>query len=245
MITVQKNGTATGDAVAAWGEVVEVAIPFTVTSYEQVTALAVSMGNSSWSGNLLFTSLERTLNTNGTGTQGWILGGKPSWDGGDQNVLENGYRFQSLMGMEGENIRVNLAGQFVQLKNRVTNFDIEFDFKADSMPKFRPAKVTNTYISNGLLIVMTDDTASGYCAAISNTDKGLIFAATDRNNNFSYVELNKQVGDEFHVRAEWTVRETLCVYIDGKLVHEFEKCYCRYEASQLGRCKQSGPVLKA
>ena len=209
-------------AKSAWGKVIEISVPYSVTDYGQSVALKLAMGDAAWDGNVVFSSLERSMNDRFLSVNDWLLENKPYWEGGAENDLENGFRFTSLYGRVDKHIRNSLIGQFNQLRNRTTNINLEFDFCAKNMVKGRAVKIDNTYLVTGLLIVMADDKTNGFSAGIAYTDKGLIFCALDKDNTYSYVELGKGLNEKFHIRLEWTTEENLNLYIDGKLIKTFE-----------------------
>ena len=247
-VTVNKNGTVSGinGATAVWGEIVEVSVPFTVTSYEQVTALSVSMGKASWSGSLLYSSLERTQNVKNVGASGWQLGSSAIWGGGAENALPNGFHFISSDKMvESNNYRVNLIGQFSALKSHEKNLNYEFDYRADKLPVVKAQKGELTYIHNiGMTMIVTDGNNQGFNASFANTSNGLIFAVIDKSSQYSYVELGKKLGDEFHVRVEWTTDNKLALYIDGALLKVFENITITMQGRGWGGTNYLGFILK-
>ena len=119
-LTVTKSGvTGVEGAKSAWGKVIEVSIPNTVTEYGQSTALALSMGGASWAGQVTYTSVVRVMNAQAEGLDVWKVNNKTIWGGSDEDILSNGYHFDNYTA-QGEPVN---PCDYLEIPNKIGRYN--------------------------------------------------------------------------------------------------------------------------
>ena len=139
---------------------------------------------------------------------------------------ENGWRLYDLHNPNGTNpigVRTYTLYKNPGFDNRTVGTRTEFDFRADALPVGSGDSTrgvggawSNYGISFGIG-TKADALKEGWTVTcgILNTEDGLVFILNDPTSR--KIKLDKKVGETFTLATEWTLDNTLNVYVDGVL----------------------------
>ncbi len=145
---------------------------------------------------------------------------------------ENGWRMFDLYNPTGTNpkgVRTYTLYKNAGFDDRTVGTRVEFDFLASALPvgsgdsdrgtggAWSNYGISFSFGTKGNALKEGWAVTSG----IINTPDGLAFVL--HNGALHKINLNKQVGDTFHLAMEWKLDDTLDVYVDGVLLGTFSE----------------------
>ena len=241
--TLEVTGDFVVDAIAKRGTYIELSVPLselniTLSDYNALVPISVSLDGSSYSGAVKLTSINwfaadneykplpaSLKNTVKTGSDNPVSG----YQGYEQTT--DGWHLYDLYNESGTNpslVRTYVIyiddDLFDPLGDRSRTTFVEFDFIADALPVYEltPAvSLSTNFASYGMTWFVADKVdesrnANTLSMGIFNTERGLVFAALPKSGVPEVFFLNKSLGDLFRVGTAWKTDGDVVLYIDGQ-----------------------------
>ena len=224
------SGTLAEAADVAHADALEIKVPFSAVglalhNYFQTVPLTLTAGDTAYDGLLGFNGLIRSasnlLPADFNVAKGSNLSGQNGWEAADggfrlyDNYLEDG---SAKGGGRAYMIKNSLAAY----TNRTETIWTEMDLRADSLPVVTAAKAVEVGRSSyGFNIIITDNTNRCLTAAVARTEEGLVFTSGSLKTAFAAVDIDRGLGETFHLALGWTPDDRVLVYVDGVQVADF------------------------
>ena len=246
-LTVALNGeTIATAALAESAAAFEVQIPYDTYGVETVTDLSLTVGESSWTGDVNLMAVARAYKPDFGGSnfsRGYDYFDKSTdytnlnlTKSGDTMTLSNVYK-EGAPNLANARIYVLQIGKGFDLaENRTDDRVIEFDFMAESLPAYKVGtNIGIVYAAYGLAATISDSNKDGIQYGIMKSeDDGKLYMVfcwqdvdsnpANTNKHVKYIALDKVEGEKFSVRLVWTAENDVSVYIDGQLKGVAEDC---------------------
>ncbi len=231
-LTVTLNGetfTAESSAVtAATSAAAEFAIPLsaaniTFSAYNEIKSLTVSLGSLTWSGSVRFGSGAASEAIEAT-RFGAVANAGPA--GRTISREDGAVRFQSNSGVTGRSYQI--ATNLTQMTNHTGTGVVAFDIDTAAVPEFyqeAPETTSDTRVADGLSfgILYNVPAGEGLTLTLSNVAGELVLFTVDTTNAVHVIELGKQPGDSFRLRADYSFDDkSVDVFVDDALVGHVE-----------------------
>ena len=238
---LENGAEVAGAAVAAGNGAVELSVPFSaigmgskINTYDKSLPVHITVNGIDGAADTLtltdtvwFMSVNRYNSpTASSGSQIRVTGHSAVAGFQGATKYENGWRMYDLHNPNGTNpkgVRTYVLYKNPGFDDRTVGTRVEFDFRADSLPVGAGENTRGAggaWSNYGISFSMgtkADALKEGWTVVggILNTPDGLVFIL---NNPASpRIKLDKKVGDTFNLATEWTLDDTLKVYVDGVL----------------------------
>ena len=253
--TLEVTGDIPVSAVAAAGDIVELAVSFRSLDISEpgdgvTVPIVVHVDKAAFSGELQLSQVDWFMTDNEAhrmsfrtvGTRG--LGSDAATPKQGYAQTADGWRLYDLYNAEGSNpanVRTYVIGntsEYAELADRSQAIYSEFEFCAKSMPVYVPSEVTNWnngWACYGFSWNVADaydssSTSNFIACGILNTVDGLQLVVMTATDGTLIFDLGKEIGDKFRLGTLWETNGNLYIYLDGVEFKVVEGAQRRYKS---------------